>query len=63
MWKLKFVKIVPLIISMEGITTRTFIQSMKILKLPDGLVTMKRATIRTADLPYCTKVLNCKRLR
>ena len=46
MWKLKVVKKVLLIISVEGITTRILIQSMKILNLLDGLaITMYRETI------------------
>ena len=46
MWKLKFIKVVPVTISVKGKTNITLIQSMKIVDLPDGLViAMQKAAI------------------
>ena len=46
MWKLQFVRIFPVIATVEELTIRTLIQSKMILELPDGLVIINN----TADM-------------
>ena len=45
MWKLQFVKIVSVVISVKGIPNRTLIQSMKILELLDGFIITKQRAV------------------
>ena len=61
-WKLKCVKIVPLITSMEGITTGTLVQSMKTLNLAYVLVIIMDGD-KPVMLSCCMGVRNCTRLR